>query len=733
MHLFSIGAEATTRAATARLLRAAFLCLALIAAGCGGDEPLAPATDGSVHGAVTLTGGAGSVAGIQVILQVSGAEGAGALQVPRGARSRLLGSRADLPAIAAATMPPASAPAAGAADTTFTNGSGEFVFDGVAPGSYNLYLEGGAVLRAFRTGVTVEAGRRTELGTIALTPTGSISGTVELEGAGDHSGAVVFVAGTSYAAYSDAAGNFAITGVPVGTWTVMASKEGHLPASRAPVAVVAGEATALGEIFLALGPVSGVVAFQGTVQLPGGPAGPGVLVLAVGLDSDGRGVGTLGSAFTAADGSFGIAHAYPLAPTTSVAIEAFAPGASYAGFATLSTGLAVGPVSTGVFEVITMIVETEGGRGVSDFTPAEVNQAVAEAAAELASAGTDLADAAAVRALVLAEVGGLIADLSGGSFSVGPSLAAVTSDPPDVRTDIVSFAVELTDAHGELWDVYDDGGVGDGTDDAYDGMFYLEIDGAAFPSQLAGTPEAQLEDGREVALGPVADLGAVGLSVVRKAFVPSTGAFARFAELLTNTGGLPITVDVRIYGNLGSDESIDLVNYSSDGNASVDPGDRWIASHWDGDDPAVAFFFPGASPAKFDDDVEYSWPGVTIEAGATVVLYHWGFQLTGGPVSQLAQLLQEIEEEIPEEYFESLSVAEASAGLFAGSAANLLGEAGSVAPLATVTFDNQTAAVFRTLVANSDGSFRAVLPRTESGHMVHVTATDGTDVLVAVP
>lgn len=710
---------------------AAALGVLLLASGCGKDEPVAPSTTGSVRGAVSLPADGGSVSGVQVILQLSESEEA-APRVPRKASSRLLGSKVDLAAVAAATAPPSLAPAAGAADTTFAGAGGEFVFDQVLPGTYTLYAEGSATLRAVRTGIVVEAGSATVVGTIALTPTGSISGTVSLEGAADHSGAVVFVAGTSYAAYSNAAGSFTITGVPVGTWTVMASKTGYLPATRGAVAVTAGDATSLGEIFLAMGSISGVVAFQGTVQLPGGPAGAGVLVLAVGLDSDGNGVGTVGSAFTSAGGSFAISLPYPLAPTSSVAIEAFVPGTSYIAFASLGSGLAVGPVSTGVFDVVSMIVETAGGRSVSDFTPGEVNLATADAGVALAAAGTDLADREAVRSLVLGEVGGQIADFSGGSFTVGPSVSAVSVDPPDLRTDIPFFDVELTDSHLELWDIEADGNVNDGTDDAYDGMYYLDIDGAAFPSQTAGTPEAQLEDDREVALGPVADM-VIGLTVTRKIFVPATDAFVRYAEILTNTGGSPVMVDVRISGNLGSDEYTDLVNFSSDGNQTVDPGDQWIASHWDSSDPAVAFFFPGASPSKFDDDVEYTWTDVTIEAGATVVLYHWGFQLTGGPVAQLAALLSDVERDTPAEFFESLTIAEAAAGLFAGFAPNLLGEAGAVAPFSTVTFDNQTAAVSRILDAASDGSFRSALSGTESGHSVHVTATDGTDEFVVVP
>ncbi|MFC1500526.1 hypothetical protein ACFL6T_05890, partial [Candidatus Zixiibacteriota bacterium] len=212
-----------------------------------------------------------------------------------------------------------------------------------------------------------------------------------------------------------------------------------------------------------------------------------------------------------------------------------------------------------------------------------------------------------------------------------------------------------------------------------------------------------------------------------------TESFARYTEILTNTSGSDLTVDVRISGNLGSDEYTNMVNYSTDGDGIVDPEDHWLAMHWDSSDPALAFFFPGASPFKEEDDVEYSWSDVIVPAGETVTLMHWGFQRSSEPVSSLGALMESLDDEMPASYFEGLTIAEAGAGLFAGVLPNVIGGAGSVAPLAVVNLDNQTAGTTATVTALADGSFSVVLRNTQSGDSVHITATDGTDTVVIVP
>ena len=263
-------------------------------------------------------------------------------------------------------------------------------------------------------------------------------------------------------------------------------------------------------------------------------------------------------------------------------------------------------------------------------------------------------------------------------------------------------------------------------------MFELTVGASSFPDQSAPSATARIEDGREVVLGPVVDLDGSGLDVTRKIYVPENGSFARFAEILVNNSGADVTIDVLVDGNLGSDESTDAVQNSSSGDTTVDAADVWMTMKWD-DDPTVGFFFPGATPAKSSDDVQYGWTDVVVPAGQTVVLLHWGFQGSSKLPAAMAAELALIEDSIPGEMFTGLTVAEAVADPFVAGADNAIGEAGSVAPLAAVSLDNLTSGSSASVDAAPDGSFAAFLAETDSGDQVHVTASDGTDETVTVP
>ena len=470
--------------------------------------------------------------------------------------------------------------------------------------------------------------------------------------------------------------------------------------------------------------------YTGTAALADGPADEGHLVVLHALDANGEIIAGLSSGFTASDGSFEV-PASDLVASSQLAFQALVGEEVFMAFVADTMDVVVGPVSQGVFEMVRMIVGTPGGRSVSDFAPEGIKQLVTAADAALQTAGTDLSDPEAVLDQLLTDLGGEVADLSGGVINLGPTTVAVSVDPPDVLTQIDAFDIDLIDGGNEFWDVRGDGQISDGTSDSYDNMFGLSIDGFAFPTMIAGGADTQIEDGNEVVLGPVADVG--GLEVTRKIFVSPDHAFARFTEILTNNGGSAVTVEVMIDGNLGSDESTDAVQFSSNGNTSADEGDVWIAMHWDSSDPALGFFFPGATPSKDADDVEYVWSNLEIAAGETVVLMHWGFQLTGGPVSEIAANLALLEQVIPTDYFTGLSIAESAAGVYAGIVPNFVGEAGSVAPRAEVSLVNQRSGTEASRTATSDGSFSLILRDTESGDTVQITASDGTDETVTVP
>jgi len=473
--------------------------------------------------------------------------------------------------------------------------------------------------------------------------------------------------------------------------------------------------------------------YAGSVADADGAIGEGGIVLLKALDPDGRPVVDINTTMTDAQGAFSMGSTID-AEVVPLGLEALVNGASLRAFLVDTDGQSVSPYTNAVVDLVTMVVGTPEGRSLADYPAADIRTLVAAAEAALNTAGTDLTDPEAIRAQLLTDIGGQLADLSGGAFGVVPSSAIVSVDPADVLTDVDSFYVTMTDGAGEGWDIDGDGSIDDGTSDTYDDMFYLSIGSNAFPSQNAPGATAKIEDGREVVLGPVVDLGGSGLDVTRKIYVPETGSFVRFAEILANNTGADISINVQITGNLGSDESTDAVGYSSNGNNEADEGDVWLTMKWDSD-PTAGFFFPGAVPSKSEDDVEYVWTDVVVPAGETVVLFHWGFQGTAKTAAMMADELALIEQHIPAEMFAGISIAEAEAGIYIDGQDNVVGEAGAVAPLAYVIAQNMTTGTSGAEFAAEDGSFGFFLRNTRPGDSVVVTASDDTNenITVAAP
>jgi len=235
-----------------------------------------------------------------------------------------------------------------------------------------------------------------------------------------------------------------------------------------------------------------------------------------------------------------------------------------------------------------------------------------------------------------------------------------------------------------------------------------------------------------------------GLNVTRKIYVDDVTAdvsFCRFTEILENPTGSDITVSVLIEGNLGSDESNDDVNSSSDGDTTVDPGDIWVTNHQDSSDPALGFFFPGAdSPFKSGDDLEYGYSSVTVPAGGRVTIIHWAFQNTGTSppaVTAIEDLLVSFGSTgagIANTYFNGLTISEVADSFFPFTGDGVFGGAGAVAPFADVTVTNATTAESITSPAASDGSFKIFFALgATTGDSITVTATDGTSQVLTFP
>lgn len=472
----------------------------------------------------------------------------------------------------------------------------------------------------------------------------------------------------------------------------------------------------------ATGPALGGT-FTGTVSDGSQPAPAGTPVVAWIVDLDGQKVATLGSAVTDGSGAFSITVDGFSGPSSSVVLEAALAGSTL--HASLSAAQRdLSPVTEGVYQVVEQIVSTPGGRFVTDYTPAELETLNSAAATALQTAGTDLADRAAVKAQLLTSIGQQFVALGGGTaFARGFARVAVDA-PAGV---LVDYDWTALNGNGESWDLENDGEIADGTSDSYDDMFQLKVAGASFPNLAV----AQLEDGRQVVLGPATDLGVTGLNVTRKIYVPTDANWARFTEILENTGTGDATVSVGISGNLGSDEGVNTVDASSSGDINVDPSDIWLANHKDPSDPALGFLFPGASAWKSSDDLGYTWDSVVVPAGQTVTLIHWAIQRNDKNLQAVIDELNAAGASPAARYYQGLTQAEVDASVNAGWAANIGGEAGAFVPGEVLSVTNRTTSETVTKLASSDGSARVGLPAS-AGDVVQIVGDHGTNLTLTI-
>ncbi|MBI3037879.1 Ig-like domain-containing protein [bacterium] len=151
--------------------------------------------------------------------------------------------------------------------TSVTDASGNFEFLDVLEGNYNLIAQkdryNSGILRDIRALSDV-----TNL-KIRLTPTGQISGTVSVPNNFSKSGVTVFVKGTSYAAFSGDQGEYQITGIPIGTYTVAFTAPGLKQGIIETALVSPGATTNLPLVTLSVDTAFFIMGPQG----PQGPTG----------------------------------------------------------------------------------------------------------------------------------------------------------------------------------------------------------------------------------------------------------------------------------------------------------------------------------------------------------------------------------------------------------------------------------------------------------------------------
>jgi hypothetical protein len=228
----------------------------------------------------------------------------------------------------------------------------------------------------------------------------------------------------------------------------------------------------------------------------------------------------------------------------------------------------------------------------------------------------------------------------------GETFGNVTSDGQSVTANIqltsnaVTLPTNLFDFNAFKFDIQPDGTLSDGTRDAYDGGLHLSLFSSGTELPFTGSSVAFTEEsGSQVVIQQV---GLANLNVTRKIYVPSTGYFARYMEILTNSGATPVTVDAQIFSNLGSDGATRIIATSS-GDKVFGTDDFWLVTDdedgtfpFPNSDPTLAHIFGGPNgrltvssvtlPPSGSDNLFYRWNNLTVQPGQTVILMHFAVQ-----------------------------------------------------------------------------------------------------------
>jgi hypothetical protein len=159
--------------------------------------------------------------------------------------------------------------------------------------------------------------------------------------------------------------------------------------------------------------------------------------------------------------------------------------------------------------------------------------------------------------------------------------------------------------------------------DAYDGAYYFSFNNRQHSSSAARFELAN----RQLVIGPEA-YGT--LSAIRKIYVPETGGYARYLEMVTNTdANTAASVSFNVSGNLGSDSGTRFFKLPSDS------ANRYVVSYESSRyDPSLAHVYASAVGTKptatqfvsGNDNVSYRWDGVLIPPGETRCVLHFAVQ-----------------------------------------------------------------------------------------------------------
>ena len=175
-----------------------------------------------------------------------------------------------------------------------------------------------------------------------------------------------------------------------------------------------------------------------------------------------------------------------------------------------------------------------------------------------------------------------------GSGTIQQDGAAATVDIL-LQNNLVDLPLTRWDANNFTFDLQKDGSILHGTNDVFGGLYagktwggmQLDLIVGGTATRFTGAAFGNVEDkNREVA---VHQDNVAGLSVTRKVFVPATGYFARYLEILTNPTDAPVTVDARVSSHILRNNGSDLnpaVFATSSGDDQLDVADPSTRDRW---------------------------------------------------------------------------------------------------------------------------------------------------------
>lgn len=483
-----------------------------------------------------------------------------------------------------------------------------------------------------------------------------------------------------------------------------------------------------------------------------GTVAPFAAIKLIAIDDRGQELFVAGESLADGYGRYTLLTALPKA--ANLVVEAKLPGGALRGFAGGRGGdTPIHPLTDALVEIITDITSPSGGRTLSDFSPEEIRDFTREVMA-IDPNGLNFSDGGAIKQAVLDKVGRALAVASGAQLAAATSASVQPSGslvPDIVMTNDSPFCpgtnTRLFSSADFTFDLTSRGKVCDGysalINNAFNDGFAAQITNDTFVDNGTSDYPDNVDGSLQQVISIFADRTAVfmpklttnGITLQRKVFVPTTGNWARYLEILKNTAGAARTVDFRAQGEVGSSITTFMLVRGENDPPALSASDRFAASAGNFAQfpaPTVGFVWQdnnagSASSIKFAeagnaDNFTLAWNAIEIPAGQTRTLLYYTLLTASRDPEAVRSALREIADhpDMQQMYSEEL------AGLqnFAPAWGNIAGQAGAVAEGATITATNARTGVTVSGKARRDWSFYLSLEAV-SGDTIALTASDG--------